>query len=121
MTFLHMYEEVRNGGTNSSKLSGFSICTPTPHSPMPHFFPLPMTGQHTRETENLCHAQVFTVFPRSNPDKDPNVFVTDMPFRTVPVRLSKPKEVSSKYRQSIIFYCQGGEVAGSLDKELHVW
>ncbi|XP_034359779.1 arylacetamide deacetylase-like 4 [Arvicanthis niloticus] len=47
--------------------------------------------------------------------KDPNVLVTDTHFGTVPVRLFKPKEVSSKLRRGIIFYHGGGAVCGSLN------
>uniref|UniRef100_A0A8C6IAL2 AADACL4 family member 3 n=1 Tax=Mus spicilegus TaxID=10103 RepID=A0A8C6IAL2_MUSSI len=47
--------------------------------------------------------------------KVPNVIVTDTRFGTVPVRLFRPKEVSSKPRRGIIFYHGGGAVCGSLD------
>ncbi|GAB1289213.1 AADACL4 family member 3 [Apodemus speciosus] len=47
--------------------------------------------------------------------KDPNVLVTDMHFERVPVRLFKPKEVSSKLRRGIIFFHGGGAIFGSLD------
>ncbi|XP_076421747.1 arylacetamide deacetylase-like 4 [Peromyscus maniculatus bairdii] len=47
--------------------------------------------------------------------KDPNVLVTDTHFGTVPVRLFKPKEVSSKPHRGIIFYHGGGAMTGSLD------
>uniref|UniRef100_A0A8C8TYW0 Alpha/beta hydrolase fold-3 domain-containing protein n=1 Tax=Peromyscus maniculatus bairdii TaxID=230844 RepID=A0A8C8TYW0_PERMB len=50
--------------------------------------------------------------------KDPNVLVTDTHFGTVPVRLFKPKEVSSKPHRGIIFYHGGGAMTGSLGKEL---
>jgi arylacetamide deacetylase-like 3/4 len=49
--------------------------------------------------------------------KVPNVIVTDTRFGTVPVRLFRPKEVSSKPRRGIIFYHGGGAVCGSLGKE----
>ncbi|XP_032743521.1 arylacetamide deacetylase-like 4 [Rattus rattus] len=47
--------------------------------------------------------------------KDPNMLVTDTRFGTVPVRLFKPKKVSSKLRRGIIFYHGGGGIFGSLD------
>ncbi|XP_005368498.1 arylacetamide deacetylase-like 4 [Microtus ochrogaster] len=47
--------------------------------------------------------------------KDPNVLATDMHFGTVPVRLIKPKAVSSKPRRGIVFYHGGGAIIGSLD------
>lgn len=122
MISLHIYEADDKWWTYPSKLSSFSIYTPTSYSPMLHFF-LCFPQGNILEKLRICSIPRFLQFVQDLIliRKNPNVAVTDMHFGTVPVRLFKPKEASSKYRRGIIFYHGGGAIFGSLGKELCVW
>ncbi|XP_005079458.2 arylacetamide deacetylase-like 4 [Mesocricetus auratus] len=76
-----------------------------------------ITLGNTLEKLRICAMPSFVQFLQGlmTIKKDPNVLVTDMHFGTIPVRLLKPKKVSSQPRQGIIFYHGGGAVIGSLD------
>ncbi|KAL1776785.1 arylacetamide deacetylase-like 4 [Sigmodon hispidus] len=82
-----------------------------------YFFHLTMTWGNILEKMNICSMPYFF---RSLQDsfvskKNPGVFVKDLHFGTIPVRLFQPKTASSKPRKGIIFYHGGGAVLGSLD------
>lgn len=71
------------------------------------------------EKMNICSMPQFFRFVQDSFVSKENlgVFVKDMHFGTIPVRLFHPKAPSSKPRKGIIFLHGGGAVIGSLGKK----
>ncbi|GAB1289209.1 Arylacetamide deacetylase-like 4 [Apodemus speciosus] len=69
------------------------------------------------EKMNICSMPQFFRFVQDSSVSKENlgVFVKDMHFGTIPVRLFHPKAPSSEPRRGIIFLHGGGAVIGSLD------
>lgn len=114
-------KQVRNGKHTWVILSGFSNNTLTSLSLMPQLsvFSLNFLQGTILEKLRICSTPAFLLCVQDLIiiKKDPNMLVTDTRFGTVPVRLFKPKKVSSKLRRGIIFYHGGGGIFGSLGKE----
>ncbi|XP_021088238.1 arylacetamide deacetylase-like 4 [Mesocricetus auratus] len=66
---------------------------------------------------NICSMPYFLCFVQDRlvSKKSLGVFVKDLHFGTIPVRLFQPKAASSKPRRGIIFFHGGGAVLGNLD------
>ncbi|XP_036034529.1 arylacetamide deacetylase-like 4 [Onychomys torridus] len=82
-----------------------------------YLFHLTLTWGTILEKMNVCSMPYFfhTVLDITVSKKSVGVFVKDLRFGTIPVRLFQPKAASSKPRRGIIFFHGGGAVLGSLD------
>lgn len=82
-----------------------------------YLFHLTITWGTILEKMNICSMPSFFCFIQDIlvSKKSLGVFVKDLRFGTIPVRLFQPKAASSKPRRGIIFYHGGGAVLGSLD------
>ncbi|XP_028716892.1 arylacetamide deacetylase-like 4 [Peromyscus leucopus] len=82
-----------------------------------YLFHLTITWGTILEKMNICSMPSFFCFMQDTfvSKKSLGVFVKDLRFGTIPVRLFQPKAASSKPRRGIIFYHGGGAVLGSLD------
>ncbi|NP_941064.2 arylacetamide deacetylase-like 4 family member 1 [Mus musculus] len=83
-----------------------------------HFcFHLTTTWGHILEKMNICSMPQFFCFLQDSLSSKENhgVFVKDLRFGTIPVRLFRPKAASSKPRRGILFFHGGGAMIGSLD------
>lgn len=71
------------------------------------------------EKMNICSTPYFFRFVQDSSvsKKNLGVFVKDLRFGTIPVRLFQPKAASSKPRRGIIFLHGGGAFLGSLGEE----
>ncbi|OBS57271.1 hypothetical protein A6R68_11605, partial [Neotoma lepida] len=94
-----------------------TIMHPTKLRILHYFFHLIITWGNILEKMNICSMPYFVCFiqDRFVSKKNLGVFVKDLRFGTVPVRLFQPKAASSKPRRGIIFIHGGGAVLGSLD------
>ncbi|KAK7811153.1 hypothetical protein U0070_016093 [Myodes glareolus] len=82
-------------------------------------FHLTMTWGNILEKVNICSSPCFFGFVQDNSvsKKNLGVFVKDLLFGTIPVRLFQPKGASSKSRRGIIFLHGGGAFLGSLGED----
>ncbi|XP_005353812.1 arylacetamide deacetylase-like 4 [Microtus ochrogaster] len=80
-------------------------------------FHLTMTWGNILEKMNICSTPHFFRFVQDSSvwKKNLGVFVKDLRFGTIPVRLFQPKAASSKPRRGILFLHGGGTFLGSLD------
>ncbi|XP_028641841.1 arylacetamide deacetylase-like 4 [Grammomys surdaster] len=80
-------------------------------------FHLTTTWGDILEKMNICSMPQFFNFVHDSLVLKENlgVFVKDLYFGTIPVRLFHPKAASSKPRRGIIFFHGGGALIGSLD------
>ena len=74
---------------------------------------------HILEKMNICSMPQFFCFLQDSLSSKENhgVFVKDLRFGTIPVRLFRPKAASSKPRRGILFFHGGGAMIGSLGKK----
>lgn len=70
------------------------------------------------EKTGLCSQITFGRYVRQGRRLrlDPKLFIQDLQFNEVPVRVYQPKAVSHRQRRAIIFFHGGGWVFGSLGK-----
>ncbi|XP_052571315.1 arylacetamide deacetylase-like 4 family member 1 [Peromyscus californicus insignis] len=82
-----------------------------------YLFHLTITWGTILEKMNICSMPYFFRFVQDIfvSKKSLGVFVKDLRFGTIPVRLFQPKTASSKPRRGIVFFHGGGAVLGSLD------
>ncbi|XP_031232838.1 arylacetamide deacetylase-like 4 [Mastomys coucha] len=94
-----------------------SIPNPMKFRILHYCFQLTTTWGNILEKMNICSMPQFSRFVQDCLVLKNNlgVFVKDLHFGTVPVRLFYPKAASSKPRRGIVFFHGGGGVIGSLD------
>uniref|UniRef100_A0A8C8TX90 AADACL4 family member 1 n=1 Tax=Peromyscus maniculatus bairdii TaxID=230844 RepID=A0A8C8TX90_PERMB len=94
-----------------------TITHPLKFRTLHYLFHLAITWGTILEKMNICSMPSFFCFIQDIlvSKKSLGVFVKDLRFGTIPVRLFQPKAASSKPRRGIIFYHGGGAVLGSLD------